>query len=729
MPGNSRLSATRLQTLLRTLTSIATEMRGGSNRPTEFLALPASTVLDNTKELIYQSSPRLVKVLGVVIPFVYLAYALHDIDWHLLKVVVLVQRMKAYFERSISISSSEPMHHMVNSWLAEHTKTDTRSMSLQTGGPSYGSSADASLKFVPNAESTSFRFNGRTFHVSNGAQTINRSYNQSVDRSDYQGIIGWRNEPKTDHGVTQSASMKISYVSFGSKGIAPIKEFLDHVRAKAAKSIGDSQTMFYRMETSGARWAQATAKPSRSMDSVAMPRDKKELLIKDIAAYVAEGSKKWYASMGIPHRRGYLFYGPPGCGKTSAINAIAGDFNLDVFSITLSNPALTDDLLEELFRTLPERALVLLEDVDVSGIESRGSNNGHSKRPSKNKKKTGVTLSGLLNCIDGACSAEHRVLIMTANTPDSLDPALIRPGRIDGKHLFANATRDVMQQQFAHIFSDIPGVTEFSSEYNIPEDRITPAEIQAFLLCHRSCPANAVKNAKAWADVIVEEKATGRNVSSFTGRIGEVSQIETGMDPGATSPSVFTQSPSDHQQLVEFDNEMTDPSSDNRFAAVNTTDTMSENAAPAGHVIEQEEDGFDQYDEYAASEYADAMETQEEGDDGADEYASSEDAEASEKKEKRDDGIDDYAASEDADDHLASEHVKATEPKEEGDKGRPKSAAPGNANVIEQRQEGDDKIDDDTDDTEPSDADVEEDHEDKWLEELAIILWSGWYSF
>ncbi|EME40494.1 hypothetical protein DOTSEDRAFT_115668, partial [Dothistroma septosporum NZE10] len=192
-------------------------------------------------------------------------------------------------------------------------------------------------------------------------------------------------------------------------------------------------------------------KPSRRMDLVVMQRKVKESLIKGVTAYIVERSNKRYVSLGIPHRRGYLLCGPPDCGKSSVINAIAGDFNLSVFSICLSSSELTDDLLKGLVRSLPECALVLLEAVDASGLESRtisSNNSKHNTKSSQSRAKTGITLFGLLNCIDGANAVEHRTLCMTTSTSNTLDPALVHSGRIDMKVLFANANHDVMRQPF-----------------------------------------------------------------------------------------------------------------------------------------------------------------------------------------------------------------------------------------------------------------------------------------
>jgi chaperone BCS1 len=70
--------------------------------------------------------------------------------------------------------------------------------------------------------------------------------------------------------------------------------------------------------------------------------------------------------LGIPYRRGYLLYGPPGSGKSSFIQALAGELGYNICLLNLSEPGLTDDRLNHLLGNTPERSILLLEDVDAA---------------------------------------------------------------------------------------------------------------------------------------------------------------------------------------------------------------------------------------------------------------------------------------------------------------------------------------------------------------------------
>lgn len=229
--------------------------------------------------------------------------------------------------------------------------------------------------------------------------------------------------------------------------------------------------------SSGIYWQKAAVRPTRPLHTVVLDSAQKEHILNDINEYLHPTTKLWYAHRGIPYRRGYLFHGPPGTGKSSLAGAIAGVFGLDIYCISLVDPTLTEEELSMMFTDLPHRCVVLLEDIDTAGLHNRhledtneesisqdASANDATKLGAEiskaiqqsnenNKEKKGITLSGLLNAIDGVASHEGRVLVMTTNRPDKLDEALIRPGRVDMQVEFTKATRPQMHELFTRMYS------------------------------------------------------------------------------------------------------------------------------------------------------------------------------------------------------------------------------------------------------------------------------------
>lgn len=170
----------------------------------------------------------------------------------------------------------------------------------------------------------------------------------------------------------------------------------------------------------GDGWRLAARKVKRSLASVVLPREQRERIVDDIAQF--RDSRAWYAERGIPYRRGLLLTGSPGTGKTSLVFALASHFSMRVYALNLGSIRSDTDLINAV-TSVPENAILLIEDIDAAQHNRATKSDGESE-PS-------VTMSGLLNAIDGVFSRDGRVLIMTTNHPEKLDAALKRPGRAD----------------------------------------------------------------------------------------------------------------------------------------------------------------------------------------------------------------------------------------------------------------------------------------------------------
>ncbi|KAF8448440.1 BCS1 N terminal-domain-containing protein [Terfezia claveryi] len=191
-----------------------------------------------------------------------------------------------------------------------------------------------------------------------------------------------------------------------------------------AQTLTQGKTVIYT--SWGSDWKEfGSPKRKRPLESVILDRGVKESLVKDVKDFLASSS--WYYDRGIPYRRGYLLYGPPGSGKSSFINALAGELDYNICVLNLSERGLTDDRLNHLLTNLPERSIALLEDVDAAF----GKHNSRVQTAEDGYRGANVTFSGLLNALDGVASGEERIIVLTTNHRDRLDPALVRPGRVD----------------------------------------------------------------------------------------------------------------------------------------------------------------------------------------------------------------------------------------------------------------------------------------------------------
>ncbi|KAG8901795.1 hypothetical protein FRB99_005095 [Tulasnella sp. 403] len=222
-------------------------------------------------------------------------------------------------------------------------------------------------------------------------------------------------------------------------------------------------------------WRWSGSRPKRPLDSIVLEPGVKEMVIEDAEDFL--DSEEWYAARGIPFRRGYLLYGAPGSGKTSLIHAVAGALNLDIYVISLSKRGMDDSTLNELICDLPARSIALMEDIDAAfthGVNRDNSGDDDKSESDSGSSPSGVTLSGLLNAIDGVAAQEgepiqvlsSRILFATTNRYRVLDSALIRPGRLDVHVEFHLAS----SWQAGEIFKRFYPATESTKDSNTTQD-------------------------------------------------------------------------------------------------------------------------------------------------------------------------------------------------------------------------------------------------------------------
>jgi len=232
------------------------------------------------------------------------------------------------------------------------------------------------------------------------------------------------------------------------------------------------------------------AQPSRSMETVILEGTIAEDLIKDTEAFLTSGA--WYRQRGIPHRRGYLLHGPPGCGKTTFIASLAGHLNLAIAVVSLADPNMTDADLVARLADAPKNSIILVEDIDAAFI-SRSEGNATK---TAHDGLSNVTLTGLLNALDGVVGADARITFLTTNYPERLDPALVRPGRVDVKQYIGWSNKKQLQKMFMKFYpSATPEEAEKFGEVGVRNGKVSAAQVQAHLLLHKEDPAMAVLTA------------------------------------------------------------------------------------------------------------------------------------------------------------------------------------------------------------------------------------------
>ncbi len=173
-------------------------------------------------------------------------------------------------------------------------------------------------------------------------------------------------------------------------------------------------------------WDLISKNKKRSIDTVFIKN--KDEIIKDIDEFLS--SEEDYQTFGHPYKRNYLFFGPPGNGKTSLISAIASQYNLDIYLMSFS-VNITDEIFKKLISSLPINGLLVFEDIDGLFDE---------------KEKKQISISTVLNIMDGLAKKNRLMTIMTTNHYDRLSEAFKRAGRVDMSVEFDIASIDSFNQ-------------------------------------------------------------------------------------------------------------------------------------------------------------------------------------------------------------------------------------------------------------------------------------------
>ncbi|CAI9283246.1 unnamed protein product [Lactuca saligna] len=301
--------------------------------------------------------------------------------------------------------------------------------------------------------------------------------------------------------------------------------YLNHV-LKEGREIKVKNRLRKLYTNNGSQWSHVVFEHPASFQTLAMDPVKKQEIVDDLTTF--SNAEEFYNRIGRAWKRGYLLYGPPGTGKSTMIAAMANFLCYDIYDLELTAVKDNTELRRLLIET-SSKSIIVIEDIDCSmdltGQRKKDKEEPEESDPAKKpvkppeneSKASKVTLSGLLNFVDGLWSAcgGDRLIVFTTNHVEKLDPALIRRGRMD-KHIelsycgfeaFRVLARNYLYLETHDLFEKIRVLLE--------ETQMTPADVAENLMpktspadvegCLRSL-IEALENTKEEKRIEEEEK-------------------------------------------------------------------------------------------------------------------------------------------------------------------------------------------------------------------------------
>ncbi|XP_031268015.1 AAA-ATPase At3g50940-like [Pistacia vera] len=281
---------------------------------------------------------------------------------------------------------------------------------------------------------------------------------------------GWNNVSET----RERKSIQLSFHKRYKEKV--LSTYLPYI-AERAKAIKESKKVvkLHSITDYQGSWDSINLDHPSTFDTLAMDPVLKKELMDDLDRFVER--REFYRRVGKAWKRGYLLYGPPGTGKSSLIAAMANYLKFDIYDLELTTVRSNSELRYLLVST-GNRSILVIEDIDCS-TDLKNRQSGVC-----NDNDSNLTLSGLLNFVDGLWSScgNERIIVFTTNHKERLDPALLRPGRMD-KHIHMSFLTPCAFKTLSFNYLNIESHSLFPQiEELIKEVEVTPAEVAEELM-------------------------------------------------------------------------------------------------------------------------------------------------------------------------------------------------------------------------------------------------------
>lgn len=343
------------------------------------------------------------------------------------------------------------------------------------------------LKTVPEKQETEFVYDNYTFNYS---------------KSSFDDVI------YAPSGEMKKKNYKLLIWSYYC-GTDTFDNLSTHVINAYAKSKVDEVWLQKIYNHSNGMWKDSVLdRNKRKISSVVMKGGKNQE-ISELLNHFTQ-TEEWHLERGIPYKKSFLFYGPPGTGKSSMIKAMSFELQRHIHYLNLSTIKNDQELSNLMSNINFKETILVIEDIDAQGsfVHKRPNKNETSDSNFVDTKsgqdttslailsklviaanksdiekvtetKSQLTLSGILNQIDGVHNNHGMILIMTTNHPELLDEALIRDGRVDERIFFDYCDYEQIHMMFKNFYNGNSVCLEtIKSKINLSEYNIAPCNVE-----------------------------------------------------------------------------------------------------------------------------------------------------------------------------------------------------------------------------------------------------------
>lgn len=246
----------------------------------------------------------------------------------------------------------------------------------------------------------------------------------------------------------------------------------------------------------GGYWDFMSATESRDEHSLFLKQSEKEKLLEYVKDFINPETKKDYIKYNIPYKSNILLYGVPGAGKTSTCLVVASALKTNIGIIPISRQLDDSKLIHAINNVKKNNCkIIIMEDIDCL----------FSDRKANDTMKNALTLSGLLNSLDGLCRNEGIIVFLTTNDIDVIDAAMLRSMRLDYRIEYTHADEYQTRECFRYFRPN--NMDDFDAFYALIKHKsYTIANMQEFLFKHKK-EKNLIEHISKFNEILQQDKS------------------------------------------------------------------------------------------------------------------------------------------------------------------------------------------------------------------------------